>query len=361
MNISKATERYEAWLATYATVVQKDLDAKHAAMAESPFSFLRATFYRWAQRWPTLCPNLAGAPTVLAVGDLHVENFGTWRDSEGRLIWGVNDFDEASTMSYTNDLVRLVTSANLAQHTKQLHVALDDACDAVLEGYSTRLERKGEPFVLDDRHIKLRTMALSDLRAPGPFWEKLYALPALKKDIPASAIEALRHMLPEPGLRFRVAHRVAGLGSLGHQRYLALAEWRGGHVAREAKALVPSAWLWAGHIQGPVEVLYQAITNRAVRCPDPTLRVQGQWVVRRLAPDCSAIKLASLPTTRDEVYLLAAMGAETANMHLGSAAAMSEVRLDLKGRKPSWLRAAVEAMSDAVLQDWEAWKAVAAA
>jgi len=32
---------------------------------------------------------------VLAVGDLHVENFGTWRDAEGRLIWGVNDFDEA--------------------------------------------------------------------------------------------------------------------------------------------------------------------------------------------------------------------------------------------------------------------------
>jgi len=32
---------------------------------------------------------------VLAVGDLHVENFGTWRDAEGRLIWGVNDFDES--------------------------------------------------------------------------------------------------------------------------------------------------------------------------------------------------------------------------------------------------------------------------
>jgi uncharacterized protein (DUF2252 family) len=26
-----------------------------------------------------------------------VENFGAWRDVEGRLIWGINDFDEAWT------------------------------------------------------------------------------------------------------------------------------------------------------------------------------------------------------------------------------------------------------------------------
>ncbi len=32
---------------------------------------------------------------VLAVGDLHVNSFGTWRDAEGRLCWGLDDFDEA--------------------------------------------------------------------------------------------------------------------------------------------------------------------------------------------------------------------------------------------------------------------------
>ena len=58
---------------------------------------------------------LARAPRALAVGDLHVENFGTWRDVEGRLIWGINDFDEAWRLPYTNDLVRLATSALLAE------------------------------------------------------------------------------------------------------------------------------------------------------------------------------------------------------------------------------------------------------
>ena len=31
--------------------------------------------YRWAQVWPQVCADLALAPVVLAVGDLHVTNF----------------------------------------------------------------------------------------------------------------------------------------------------------------------------------------------------------------------------------------------------------------------------------------------
>src|SRR6202040_1164104 len=96
------------------------LELKHKRMAEGPFPFLRATFYRWAQLWPELCPRLAATPRGLGVGDLHVENFGTWRDSEGRLIWGVNDFDEACSLPYANDLVRLAVSAQLAIAANEL-------------------------------------------------------------------------------------------------------------------------------------------------------------------------------------------------------------------------------------------------
>src|SRR5436305_6156923 len=114
MTVLEATESYEAWLEERIPLIPVDLQKKHAAMAENPFPFLRATFYRWAQVWPQLSPETAKAPEALAVGDLHVENFGTWRDGEGRLIWGVNDFDEACWMPYTCDLVRLATSTHLA-------------------------------------------------------------------------------------------------------------------------------------------------------------------------------------------------------------------------------------------------------
>jgi len=68
--------------------VRSDVALKHQHMAESPFAFFRATFYRWLQQWHKRCDDIARAPKVLAVGDLHIENFGTWRDEEGRLIWG---------------------------------------------------------------------------------------------------------------------------------------------------------------------------------------------------------------------------------------------------------------------------------
>ena len=89
MNIAKATAKYEAWLATHLKIVPKDLDFKHQQMRLAVFPFLRATYYRWAQTFPDVCEDLAKAPQALAVGDLHVENFGTWRDIEGRLIWGI--------------------------------------------------------------------------------------------------------------------------------------------------------------------------------------------------------------------------------------------------------------------------------
>jgi uncharacterized protein (DUF2252 family) len=109
----EATARYETWLASQMDLVKDDLALKHEKMAASAFMFLRATFYRWMQLWPLICPDLAAAPRVLAVGDLHTENFGTWRDVEGRLIWGCNDFDEAYELPYALDLVRLAVSGLL--------------------------------------------------------------------------------------------------------------------------------------------------------------------------------------------------------------------------------------------------------
>jgi len=111
MNIQQATRQYETWLAGHVRVVKSDLGTKHELMAQDAFLFLRATFYRWMQLFPALCPKAASAPTVLAIGDLHVENYGTWRDAEGRLMWGINDFDEAFPLPYTIDLVRLAASA----------------------------------------------------------------------------------------------------------------------------------------------------------------------------------------------------------------------------------------------------------
>jgi uncharacterized protein (DUF2252 family) len=117
MSLQDDTRRYEDWLHKQCDVVEADLARKHKSMGKNAFVFLRATYYRWAKQIETWCPQLFNAPQVMAIGDAHTENFGTWRDQEGRLVWGVNDFDEAAVMPYPLDLVRLAASATLAPST----------------------------------------------------------------------------------------------------------------------------------------------------------------------------------------------------------------------------------------------------
>src|SRR6195256_4090455 len=148
IGIVEATARYEAWLAERIPLVKTDLEHKHRAMSAGIFPFLRATFYRWAARWRALAGDVATAPIVLAVGDLHVENFGTWRDAEGRLVWGVNDVDEAWRLPYTIDLTRLATSALLAIRAGRFALTVGESCEAILEGYRRGLEAGGRALVL---------------------------------------------------------------------------------------------------------------------------------------------------------------------------------------------------------------------
>ena len=345
IGIVAATTRYEAWLSERIPLVKPDLELKHHAMSAGIFPFLRATFYRWAARWRALVGDVAAAPTVLAVGDLHVENFGTWRDAEGRLVWGVNDFDEAWPLPYTNDLVRLATSALVAREYHDLKIDGKEAVGAILDGYREALERGGHAFVLAEHHTALREMALYRLHDPESFWHKLESLPTVQSPIPAAVLASLRRALPERGLKARIVHRVAGLGSLGRQRFVALAAWRGGRVAREAKALAPLA----------EKIHYDAILRRGVRCPDPCVRVDGAWLVRRLAPDCSRVKLNELPRKRDEARLLSAMGWETANVHLGTPGSRA-IRADLKRRDKHWLYDSARGLADAVDDDWHDWR-----
>jgi hypothetical protein len=354
MNIRKATSLYEAWLRRHLSILPSDIKLKHEHMRQALFPFLRATYYRWAQCFPETCPALCEAPTVLAVGDLHVENFGTWRDAEGRLVWGINDFDEAWRLPYTHDLVRLTTSAYLALRDGHMRIDEKEAAERILEGYEEALVEGGRPIVLAEHHSALRMMATYRLHDPEQFWSKLAGLKPVRGPVPRRVQRLLSRTLPEPDLPHRIVHRVAGLGSLGRERYLALADWHGGHVAREAKALAPSACTWAEGARGS-EIFYRDILDRSVRCEDPFMQVKRRWIVRRLAPDCTRIELAVLPKERDEARLLHAMGWETANVHVGSRSSRKQ-RADLRRRPAAWLADAAHRMAEVVEHDWTDWQ-----
>ena len=352
-DIREATADYEAWLGGHLRLVAADLALKHARMRQAIFPFMRATFYRWCQLWREHAASERALAPVSAVGDLHIENFGTWRDLEGRLVWGINDFDEATTLGWSEDLVRLATSAHVAIADEHLCLRRRDASAAILAGYREGLERGGRPFALEEHNGWLRRVATSELRDPTAFWARMDALPTARAP-QADAVAALAGALPEPGTPARICRRVAGMGSLGRPRFVALAEWRGAKVAREAKATAPSAWVWASRRAGAVQLRGRPVAVSA----DPTVRHVGRWLVRRLAPHCTRIELADLPRERDEERLLAAMGFETANVHLATGGARERIRRELRARVGSgWLNELAKVFTGAIEKDWRRYRA----
>ena len=300
--------------ASCTTIVPSHLRLKHKQMRESPFQFLRGTFYRWAQLWPSACSDLCEAAEVLAVGDLHVNSFGTWRDAEGRLCWGVDDFDESYRLPYTNDLVRLATSMKIVIDAEGLAVKLKEGCELILEGYTKCLKEGGHPLVLAEREQNLERLGVDSFKPPTDFWGKLNRLPPIRHPLKPDIKRALEKTLPDPKMEYKVVRREAGLGSLGQQRFVAIGVWQGGCIAREAKAMIPSACAWLNGKFGHTQSSYQHAIASAVRSHDPFQVIEGSWLIRRLSPDSNPIDIQTLPKHRDETKILVRDGGRRQGM-----------------------------------------------
>lgn len=356
MKFAEATKNYEEWMRRCAPVIKSHLSAKHVRMREDPFLFLRGSYYRWAQLWPRVCRELTRAPKVLSVGDLHVDNYGTWRDGEGRLCWGVNDFDESWPLPYTNDLVRLATSAWLAKDGGLLRTRTKHACAVLLEGYRDTLHCGGSPFVLAERERRLEQLGIAALKTPKYFWERLNEHPTVGNGLLPDAKKALVATLPHAKLPYRVIRREAGTGSLGRERLVAIATYCGGFIAREAKQMVPSANMWLEGGVAHEQRYYKKAIDSAIRSHDPYQTITGSWLIRRLSPDSTPIRMEMLPKERDEETLLHAMGVEIANVHLGNARAVKNILKDLHHRKTAWLRSATKTMVELMIREWKEYK-----
>jgi hypothetical protein len=357
MNIREATQSYETWMRRCSTVIEGDLRFKHQQMKKDLFLFFRGTYYRWAQLFPEVCPKLYRAPKVLGCGDLHVGSFGTWRDTEGRLSWGVDDFDESFPLPYTNDLARLAASVKIAADCEGLAIKLRRACEAILEGYEHALRTGGRPIVLAEQEKYLQKLGIDAIKPSPAFWAQLNDLPAVGGSLPPGLRKALEKTLP-PRVPYKVVRRKAGMGSLGQPRFVAIAVWKGGCIAREAKELVPSSSLWVADKAGRGQGYYEQAISGAVRSRDPFQRVVGHWLIRRLSPDSNPIEIVELPGDRDEETLLHAMGTEAANVHLGSRKNVRNILKDLRKRKSNWLRSSAKDMAKAMEREWKKYNDV---
>ncbi|MDQ4020978.1 MAG: DUF2252 domain-containing protein [Actinomycetota bacterium] len=132
---------------------------KFRKMAADPFSFYRGSACLFYADVVALDDPWADERTsrVWIQGDLHAENFGTYMDGNGVLIFDVNDFDEAYLGHFTWDLQRMVASVALLGWRKALS---DSDIDALVETYVRAYTDQVRWFV-DEAHDQAYSLRLN--------------------------------------------------------------------------------------------------------------------------------------------------------------------------------------------------------
>jgi uncharacterized protein (DUF2252 family) len=247
------------------------LALKYKTMQKDPLAFLRGTCHLFCEDWPH-AGHLNDAPSVWVCGDLHIENFGTYKGDNRLVYFDISDFDEALLAPCTWDLARLATSILVAAQMhglkrKRALVLCDDLLDAyaaaLRDGKARWIERataqgliKTALHGLETRtrlaFITKRTTSKSGrlaLRIDGT--HTLSISDADRKRVQRFMHDfAARQPFPKFFKMIDVARRIAGTGSLGLERYTILINGRGtlaGHFLLDLKYAPGSAL--AGYVK----------------------------------------------------------------------------------------------------------------
>ncbi|MFD0271436.1 DUF2252 domain-containing protein [Streptomyces sp. NPDC127106] len=140
---------------------------KFRKMAASAFAFYRGTaclFYADLERERHGGPYLDDRTgRVWIHGDLHAENFGTYMDSTGRLVFNVNDFDEAYVGPFTWDLKRFAASVALIGYTKALS---DEQISELVRTYATAYRERIHALAAGAKHEEVPSFTLDTAEGP---------------------------------------------------------------------------------------------------------------------------------------------------------------------------------------------------
>ncbi len=136
----------EAFTGCFSDLMQADGDAwrgKFRKMAATPFAFYRGSaslFYADMARDDTPFLN-DKTSRVWIQGDMHAENYGTYMNSQGVLVFDVNDFDESYVGPFTWDIKRLVASLSLLGYQKALSdEEISRMIDAFVRSYVAQVD-----------------------------------------------------------------------------------------------------------------------------------------------------------------------------------------------------------------------------
>lgn len=242
-------------------MTQKDITAellalKRRKMMQSAFAFYRGTGDQFYARWLTPLLKIA-APSVWLNGDLHLENFGTYRGDNRLTYFDIGDFDDACRGPAVIDLFRFLTGVMLA--APELGLARREARAlaahgleryraALADGKPRWLERRTAKGAIGDLLAYLERRSQADLLEKRTVVKngrrrlrfdtgKAIKLGGTEAALVIAAMDRFARRRAYPGFFdvLDVAQRVAGLGALGRPRYVVLIKGNGG---KDGQALI---------------------------------------------------------------------------------------------------------------------------
>ncbi|MFJ4712290.1 DUF2252 domain-containing protein [Streptomyces sp. NPDC088785] len=369
-----AEERGEQILAVFDTAFGELLAADPAAfrvkfrkMAASAFAFYRGTaclFYQDLEREQHGGPYLDDRTSRVWIhGDLHAENFGTYMDANGRLVFNVNDFDEAYVGPFTWDLKRFAASVALIGYAKAFS---DEQITALVRTYAAAYRERVHslatgakndevpPFTLDTadgpllgalRHARARTrFGLLDSMTEIRDFERRFApdggsieLDAATRYKVLAGFDGYLETLPESSLTRPDSYRVKdvvgrrgiGIGSAGLPSYNILLEGNSDALENDVVIYVKQAQTPAvsRHITDPaIRDYFQheghrtVISQRALQAhADPwlgwtELNGAGQ-LVAEISPYAVDLDWSDIDDPEEVDAVVGDLGRATATMH----------------------------------------------
>ncbi|MDO6386891.1 DUF2252 domain-containing protein [Uliginosibacterium sp. 31-12] len=367
------------------------LALKYALLRRDPFAFLRGTSALFHARMPN-DKLLYKAPLAWTCGDLHLENFGSYKGDNRLVYFDLNDFDEATLAPASWALTRFVSSVLVA--APALDFDRDEAlahAGAFIEAYASALsagrarwlERDTADGLIRDHLEALRCRSRKDLldrRCTRRGKRRSLKIDG-KKALPAS--DKQQHKVRELMTRFAseqadpkffevldVARRVSGNASLGLERYVILVRGEGGpdnHALLDLKEAPTSTltphlrtpeprWASEAHRVIGVQQMMQAIP---VAFLHPLELGRRSAVLRELQPAEDRIDLREAAgKNRSFREMLGQMGELVAWAQLrssgrkGSAIADELIEFGTKHKWRSRLLALAEHCAEQVEADW---------
>jgi len=284
---------------------------KYEAMTENAFRFFRGTchlFYEDLQK-----KTVPDSPLTWICGDLHLENFGSYKADNKLVYFDLNDFDEAILAPCLLELLRIVTSIFIAFRSLKIEDnKAENMAVLFVRNYAASLSN-GKSLSIDPRTAKGIVCSFLKKAHHSSYSDIMKKRTERKRNNRKLSLKDERHFKIEKKLKKQLtAHinewikkssdgpynyevidsvfRLAGTGSIGAKRYLFLLKStlvKDNHLLVDMKQAFPSS------LRSYVDAAQPEWTNEAERILSVQQRMQ-----------CVSASLLSQTVFNDEAYVI---------------------------------------------------------